>query len=250
MIRVLIIEDEKPALDRIRGFLATLPDIEILDSTDSGKIATALIDELKPDLIFLDIHLSDISGIDLFHLISYRPLVIFTTAYNQYAIRAFELQAIDYLLKPFSLERLKVAVNRAKETLDGNLSSEKSIKNLLSQWSPQKDYLKRIPSKIGDRIYIINEDKIVYFASEHKLVFAHLEDTKYLVNYKLEELSARLDPEKFFRIHRSTIVNLNYVQTIEAWFGGGYKMKVRDKQKTELTISRAAGKLLRQKLGW
>ncbi len=250
MIRTLIIEDEKPALDRIRGFLATLPDIEILESTDSGKIAAALIDELKPDLIFLDIHLSDISGIDLFHLISYKPLVIFTTAYNQYAIRAFEVQAIDYLLKPFSLERLKVAVNRAKETLDGNLSSEKSIKNLLSQWSPQKDYLKRIPSKIGDKIYIINEDKIVYFASDQKLVFAHLEDTKYLVNYKLEELSARLDPEKFFRIHRSTIVNLNYVQTIEAWFGGGYKMKVRDKQKTELTISRAAGKLLRQKLGW
>jgi two-component system LytT family response regulator len=80
MIRILIIEDEKPALDRIRGFLATLPDIEILDSTDSGKIAAALIDELKPDLIFLDIHLSDISGIDLFHLISYKPLVIFTTA--------------------------------------------------------------------------------------------------------------------------------------------------------------------------
>ncbi len=250
MIRTLIIEDEKPALDRIRGFLATLPDIEILDSTDSGKIAAALIDELKPDLIFLDIHLSDISGIDLFHLISYKPLVIFTTAYNQYAIRAFEVQAIDYLLKPFSLERLKVAVNRAKETLDGNLSSEQNIKNLLSKWSPQKDYLKRIPSKIGDKIYIINEDKIVYFASDQKLVFAHLEDTKYLVNYKLEELSARLDPEKFFRIHRSTIVNLNYVQTIEAWFGGGYKMKVRDKQKTELTISRAAGKLLRQKLGW
>jgi two-component system LytT family response regulator/two-component system response regulator LytT len=250
MIRTLIIEDEKPALDRLRGFLAMLPDIEVLDSTDSGKIAASLIDELKPDLIFLDIHLSDISGIDLFHLVSYRPLVIFTTAYNQYAIKAFELQAIDYLLKPFSLERLKLAVKRAKEMLDGNLKSEQNIKNLLSQWSPQKDYLKRIPSKIGDRIYIINEDDIVYFASEQKLVFAHVKDTKYLVNYKLEELNTRLDPEKFFRIPRSRIVNLNYVQTIEAWFGAGYKMKVRDKQNTELTISRAAGKLLRQKLGW
>jgi len=250
MIRVLIIEDEKPALDRLRGFLDTMPDIDIVDTTDSGKIAAALIDELKPDLIFLDIHLSDISGIDLLHLTSYKPLVIFTTAYNQYAIKAFELQAIDYLLKPFSLERLKLAVKRAKEMLDGNLNSEQNIKNLFLQWSPQKDYLKRIPSKIGDRIYIINEDDIVYFSSEQKLVFAYLVGTKYLVNYKLEELNARLDSEKFFRIHRSTIVNLNYVQTIEAWFGGGYKMKVRDKQKTELTISRAAGKLLRQKLGW
>jgi DNA-binding LytR/AlgR family response regulator len=250
MIRTIIIEDEKPALDRLRGFLDNLPDIDIVDTTDSGKIAAALIDKLKPDLIFLDIHLSDISGIDLFYLISYKPLVIFTTAYNQYAIKAFELQAIDYLLKPFSQERLKLAVKRAKEMLDGNLSSEQNIKSLLSQWAPQKEYLKRIPSKIGDRIYIINEDKIVYFASDQKLVFAHLEDTKYLVNYKLEELSTRLDPEKFFRIHRSTIVNLNYVQTIEAWFAGGYKMKVRDKQKTELTISRTSGKLLRQKLGW
>jgi len=250
MIRTLIIEDEKPALDRLRGFLATQSDIDIIDTTDSGKIAAELIDELKPDLIFLDIHLCDISGIDLFHLISYRPLVIFTTAYNQYAIKAFEFQAIDYLLKPFSIERLKLAVKRAKEMLEGNLGSEQNIKNLLSQWSPKKDYLKRIPSKIGDRIYIINEDKIVYFSSEQKLVFAHLDDTKYMVNYKLEELGARLDPEKFFRIHRSTIVNLNYVQTIEAWFGGGYKMKVRDTQKTELTISRAAGKILRQKLGW
>jgi len=250
MIRALIIEDEKPALDRLSGFLDMLPDIDVIDTTESGKIAAALIDELKPDLIFLDIHLTDISGIDLFHLISYRPMVIFTTAYNQYAIRAFELQAIDYLLKPFSFERLKMAIKRAKEMLEGNLNSEQNIKSLLSQWSPHKDYLKRIPSKIGDRIYIINDDRIVYFASDQKLVFAHLEDTKYLVNYKLEELSARLDPEKFFRIHRSTIVNLNYVQTIEAWFGGGYKMKVGDKQNTELTISRAAGKLLRQKLGW
>jgi DNA-binding LytR/AlgR family response regulator len=250
MIRALIIEDEKPALDRLQGFLDMLPDIEVLDSTDSGKVAAGLIDNLKPDLIFLDIHLTDISGIDLFHLVSYRPLVIFTTAYNQYAIRAFELQAIDYLLKPFSFERLKVAIKRAKEMLDGSTGTEQNIKDLLSQWSPQKEYLNRIPSKIGDKIYILNEDKIIYFASDQKLVFAHVEETKYLVNYKLEELSSRLDPEKFFRIHRSTIVNLNYVQTIEAWFKGGYKMKVRDKQNTELTISRAAGKLLRQKLGW
>jgi len=250
MIRSLIIEDEKPALDRLRGFIDAIRDIEVLDVTDSGKIAVALIDELKPDLIFLDIHLSDMSGIDLFHLISHRPLVIFTTAYNQYAIKAFELQAVDYLLKPFSFERLNLAVNRAKEMLEGKLNSHQNIKNLLSQWSPQKDYLKRIPSKIGDRIYVMNEDDIVYFASEQKLVFAYLDDTKYLVNYTLEELHNRLDPEKFFRIHRSTIVNLNFVDTIEVWFGGGYKMNVRDKQKTELTISRAAGKLLRQKLGW
>jgi DNA-binding LytR/AlgR family response regulator len=250
MIKTLIIEDEKPAMDRLLGFVEDIPDMEIIGTTDSGKIAAKMIDEMKPDLLLLDIHLADISGIDLFHLITYKPLVIFTTAYNQYAIQAFELQAIDYLLKPFPQERLELALARARDKLEGGIQQDKNIRKLLTQWAPQHDYLKRIPSKIGDKIYILNDDKIVYFASEQKLVFAHMEDTKYFVNYKLEELTARLDPEKFFRIHRSTIVNLNYVQTIEAWFGGGYKMKVQDKLKTELTISRTAGKLLRQKLGW
>ncbi len=250
MIKAIIVEDEKPAYDRLRGFIDTIPDVEIVGNTGSGKEAAVIIDELNPDLVFLDIHLADITGIDLFHLIKHRPLVIFTTAYNQYAIRAFELQAIDYLLKPYPLERLELAVNRVREKLAGTMGPDESIKNLLMNWTPEKDYLKRIPSKIGDKIFILNDDQIVYFASDHKLVFAHLEETKYLVNYKLEELQKRLDPEKFFRIHRSTIVNLNFVLTIETWFAGGYKMKVRDKQKTELTISRAAGKALRQKLGW
>ena len=250
MIRAIIVEDEKPALDRLNGFIKSIPDLVVIAATSSGHTAAELIDDEKPDLVFLDIHLTDISGIDLVHLITHKPMIIFTTAYNQYAIQAFEVQAIDYLLKPFSQERLELAVDRAREKISRGVSSDASIRQLLTKWSPQKDYLKRIPSKIGDRIYIINDDEIVYFASDQKLVFAHLEDTKYLVNYKLEELNARLDPEKFFRIHRSTIVNLNYVQTIEAWFGGGYKMKVKGKPPAELTISRSAGKLLREKLGW
>ena len=209
-----------------------------------------MIDEMQPDLIFLDIHLTDISGIDLFHMIRHKPMVIFTTAFNQYAIQAFEIQAIDYLLKPFSRERLELSVSRVREKIHSNESANESIREFLSKWAPQQDYLRRIPSKIGDKIYILNDDQIVYFNTGHKLIFAHLEDSKYMVNYKLDELQARLDPEKFFRIHRSTIVNLNYVMTIEAWFAGGYIMKVQDKTKTELNISRSAGKVLRQKLGW
>ncbi len=250
MIRVIIVEDEKPALDRLSGFVEKIPDLEVIGLTGSGKAAADMIDEMRPDLIFLDIHLVDISGIDLFHMIDHKPMVIFTTAYNQYAIQAFELQAIDYLLKPFSRERLELAVSRARKRIESNVSADKSIKDLLSKWAPQQDHLRRIPSKIGDKIYILNDDQIIYFNAENKLLFAHLEDSKYLVNYKLDELQARLDPEKFFRIHRSTIVNLNYVLTIEAWFAGGYIMKVRDKNKTELNISRSAGKALRQKLGW
>jgi two-component system LytT family response regulator/two-component system response regulator LytT len=250
MIRSIIVEDEKPALDRLEGFLNQIPDIQIVATSSSGKEAAQLIEDEKPDLVFLDINLPDVSGIDILHLLSFRPLIIFITAYNQYAIKAFELQAIDYLLKPFPRERLELAVQKAREKLLSEQDPSASLKRLISSWNPQKNYLKRIPSKIGDKIYIIVDENIVYLASEEKLVFAHTPESKFLINYRLDELQARLDPDKFFRIHRSTIVNLNYVKTIESWFAGGYRMIVRDKQESELVISRSAGKLLRQKLGW
>jgi DNA-binding LytR/AlgR family response regulator len=250
MIRTIIVEDEKPAMDRLKSLLKNIEEIELIGTSFTGKEAVQMIDQQKPDLVFLDIHLADISGIDVLRLTEHKPMIIFTTAYNQYAIEAFDLQAVDYLLKPFSSERLEESVRRAREKMNTRPYMNFDLNQLLSRWSPQHDHLKRIPSKIGDKIYIINDDQVVYFNTEEKLVFAHLADTKYLVNYRMEELQARLDPEKFFRIHRSTIVNLNYVHTIEAWFAGGYLMKVHDKYKTELTISRAAGKALRQKLGW
>ncbi len=250
MIRAFIVEDEQPALERLRDLIDEIADVEIIGSNPSGKEAVQQIDSLKPDLLFLDIHLTDISGIDVLRLISHQPAIIFTTAYNQYAIEAFELRAVDYLLKPFSKERFEEAVDKVREKLQPDQDMTKTFKQLLQSWQPGKDYLTRIPSRIGDKIYILPDDEIVYFKSEDKVVFAYLADSDFIVNYTLEELQNRLHPDKFFRIHRSTIVNLNYVKTIEAWFGGGYKMKVKDKRNTELTISRSAGRLLREKLGW
>jgi len=250
MIRAFIVEDEQPALERLRDLINEITDVEIIGSNPSGKEAVQQIDSLKPDLLFLDIHLTDISGIDVLRLISHQPAIIFTTAYNQYAIEAFELRAVDYLLKPFSKERFEEAVDKVREKLQPDQDMTSTFKQLLQSWQPGKDYLTRIPSRIGDKIYILPDDDIVYFKSEDKVVFAYLADSDFIVNYTLEELQNRLHPDKFFRIHRSTIVNLNYVKTIEAWFGGGYKMKVKDKRNTELTISRSAGRLLREKLGW
>lgn len=250
MIRAFIVEDEQPALERLKDLIDEITDVEIIGSNPSGKEAVQQIDSLKPDVLFLDIHLTDISGIDVLRLISHQPAIIFTTAYNQYAIEAFELRAVDYLLKPFSKERFEEAVDKVREKLQPDQDMTSTFKQLLQSWQPGKDYLTRIPSRIGDKIYILPDDEIVYFKSEDKVVFAYLADSDFIVNYTLEELQNRLHPDKFFRIHRSTIVNLNYVKTIEAWFGGGYKMKVKDKRNTELTISRSAGRLLREKLGW
>ncbi len=248
--KAYIVEDETHARERLEQFINNIPDLELVGNSESGKQAAIEIDELKPEIVFLDIQLADITGIDVLHLISWQPMVIFTTAYNNYAIRAFDLQAVDYLLKPFSETRFKVAVEKAINRLNTDENKIVQLKELLNSWNPQENFLSRIPSKIGDKIYLINDDDIVYLTSEDKLVFAYLFESKYLINYTLQQLQSRLDPEKFFRIHRSTIVNLNYVRTIEPWFAGGYRMIVKDKSKTELMISRSAGKLLRQKLGW
>jgi len=250
MITTIIVEDELPALERLSGMLKDQPEIQQVGTARTGQEAAVLIDSLKPQLVFLDIQLPDLSGLDLLHILSHRPLIIFTTAYNQYAVQAFELQAVDYLLKPFSQDRLTAALQRVREKISQNSSSLTEIKNLLANYGMSKEHLTRIPSRVGDKIYILTDDDIIYLASEDRLVFAYLYETKFLVNYTLDELQARLNPNKFFRIHRSTLANLNYIAMIEAWFAGGYKTKMKDKKGTELIISRTSGKLLRQKLGW
>ncbi len=253
MIRVMIVEDEVPAAQRLLDFLKEEPDLEVIGRADSGEEAVEQIERLKPDLLLLDIHLPDMSGIDLLRLLKTPPAVVFTTAYDQYAIQAFELQAVDYLLKPFSRERFRQALEKVRQRLgsaSGKMADWRQLQELIRQWRPQQHYLRRIPSRVGDRIYILPDNDIVYFATRNKLVFAHLKDRKYLINYTLEELESRLDPEKFFRIHRSTIVNLDYVKSIETWFSGNYKMTMKDAGNSELTISRSAARLLRKKLGW
>ncbi len=250
MISTLIVEDEQPALTRLEKMLSDYEDITILDTCMTGKSAVTAIDREKPDVIFLDIHLPDFSGMDVLKLISHKPLVVFVTAFQEHAHEAFELQAIDYLVKPFSAERLDAAMHKLRDKIKIGEDNTQLINNLLSNLQSKQNFLRRLPSKIGDKIYIMTDDEIQYVTSENKMVNAFTESSKYLINYTMDELQNRLDPEKFFRIHRSTIVNLNYVALIETWFAGGYRLTIKNKDRTELLISRSAGKKLRQKLGW
>lgn len=250
MIRAFIVEDEQPAIARLKELLKEVPDVEIVGIYSSGAEAVPRIDELKPELIFLDVHLTDMLGVDMLRLVTHQPAVIFTTAYDQYAVEAFELGAVDYLLKPFSAERLEQALQRVRERRSVGADATRQLETLFSHWRMPHAFLQRIPARAGNKIIILRDEDIVYFASENKLVFAHLFEKKRLINYTLEELQQRLNPDNFFRIHRSTIVNLNYVKSIEPWFAGGYRMTVRDKQGSELNISRNAAKELRKKLGW
>jgi DNA-binding LytR/AlgR family response regulator len=250
MFKLYLVEDETPAMQRLQDLLSMLPGIDIIGQTDSGKEAIEQINTLKPDVVILDIHINDISGIDVLPLLTHRPVIIFTTAYDQYAVQAFEQGAVDYLLKPFSADRLKAALARAREKHNAQSAQLEEIHSLLRQIQNEGSSLRKIPSKTGEKVTLIDEDDIVYINAEDKLVFVHTTEKKWLVNYTLDELQKRLDDNKFFRIHRATIANLSFVKTINTWMAGGYKIIMGDKDKTHLTVSRTAGKTLRQKLGW
>ena len=245
----LIVEDEALARERLGELIAAHGGLELLDFAATGRDAILKIDRLKPQLVFLDVHLPDVSGLDVLKVVLHKPLVIFTTAYDRYAVEAFEHNALDFLLKPFTEQRFRVAVEKALTRLTEGRTLPEAV--LPPQMSVQGlHYLKRIPSKTGEKIYLLKAEEIVYFNSRNKIITAHLTDRSFVVNYTLEELEARLDPEMFLRIHRSTIANLNYVLSIEPLFGGAYVMKMRDKNRTELNVSRSAGKVIRQRLGW
>ena len=250
MITCLIIEDEKPARDRLKSFIETDDLLGLSGEAENGIGAIKLINQLKPRLIFLDVKLPDLSGLDVLKIIEYKPFVIFTTAYDEYALSAFQHNAVDYLLKPFSLEQFNRAVSKVKARFQIIPDVSNEINKLLNKFNDQANLLSRIPAKIGEKIYILNTDDILYFKSKDKVVFAHLAETYFIINYTLDELAARLNNDQFIRIHRSTIVNLNFVHTIEPYGAGTFLMHLKDKRKTDLRISRNSAREIREKLGW
>ncbi len=254
MIGCLIVEDELPARNRLLELINNRSELQVVGMATNGREAIQLIDSLKPELLFLDVHLPDISGLDVLKVVHHKPHIVFTTAYDRYAVQAFEHNALDYLLKPYSADRFRLSVEKIlNQRNDPHLIKPAStIIDLPEQNGASRPwtYLKRIPAKTADKIYLLNTENIVYFISRQKVVTVHLSNDFHIVNYTLDELQMRLDPELFFRIHRSTIANLNFVQTIEPLFGGTYLMHMKDKHHTELNVSRNAGRNIRQRLGW
>jgi len=249
-MRLLIVEDERPAREYLEKLCRDEQDISGVWAVETGLRAIENIDSEKPDLIFLDINLPDISGIDVLKNINHHPEIIFCTAYDEYAVAAFEHRAVDFLLKPYSRERFQQAMEKVRERLVQKKNLESQLSRLLAEWQPDIRFISRIPAKVGEKIYLLNTDDVAWFSSENRLVFAHQVSKKYAINYTLDELEKRLEPERFFRIHRSTIVNLDYVVSIEPYFGGAFIMKLKTPDKTELKISRNAARDLRRKLGW
>jgi DNA-binding LytR/AlgR family response regulator len=250
VIRTLIVDDEKLARDRLASFLRGFDDIEVIGQAKNGVDAIQLIREQSPDLVFLDVQMPGIDGLGVLKAIEKPLQVVFATAHDEYAIQAFEVHAADYLLKPISRRRLEETVRRVRRRLNETPAGVnlKELMELLE--ARQRRYLPQVPVQRGRNILILPATQILWFEVEYRLVYAHVEGERYMTNFTLKELEEKLDPEIFFRAHKSRLVNLRHVRAIVPWFGGRYKLVMADQKASEVELSRAQARELRARMHW
>lgn len=252
---VMIVDDEPLARKRIRALLeANFPDVEIIGEAGSGALAIQQIKELLPDVIFLDIQMPDMDGFDVLHGLTPDevPLVVFTTAYENFAAKAFEEDTVDYLLKPVEPERLASAIEKIKrrlpavpETTEPEISQGVSWSKLRDFVDANNPYLQRLQIKIGDRIVFVNMDEVVRFQSHEKYTVVYTVNNQYITYTGLVDLEKRLDPKSFVRIHRSHIVAIDYIAECKRTDAGRMVMRLRDKEGTLLLVSRSYAKTIK-----
>lgn len=251
MIRTLVVDDEKLARDRLVAFLRTERSIELVGQAKNGVEAARLIEELDPDLVFLDVQMPGVDGFGVLKSISKQPRVVFATAFDEYAIKAFEVHAVDYLLKPISRTRLAASVRRVESEVERQNGPSGDLRELIAKLEGrERRPLQQLPVHRAKQILILPVDDVFWFEVEYRLVYAHIDGDRYMTNFTLKQLEERLDPEAFFRAHKSRIVNLTKVKAIVPWFGGRFKLVLRDTPGTEVELSRIQARALRTRLRW
>ena len=239
-IRALIVDDEPLARDGVRLHLESQTDIEIVGEAVDGDHAVEMINSLRPDLVFLDVQMPGLDGFGVIEAVGVdaMPAVIFTTAYDEFALRAFDANAVDYVLKPFDGDRLRRALDQARTQIRGRRRSEieERLIGLLAELHGKGQYLERIIVRSGGRILILRTDDVDWLEAASNYVRIHAGGREYLLRETMTNLETRLDPAQFVRIHRSTIVKLNRIKELEPLFQGDYVLILEDG--TRLTSSR------------
>jgi len=247
----LIVDDEPLARRSICKHLNTFPEFEVAGECGDGESAVASIREQKPDLVFLDIQLPEFDGFDVIRAVGKHemPVTIFVTAYDRYALKAFEAHALDYLLKPFSEDRFRDSLLRARRTLElgKQQAPNHQLSRLLEEINKKKDYLERIPVPAKGRFLFFNVRDLDWIEAEGNYLRLHGGPTSYLIRGNMNDMEAKLDPDKFMRIHRSTIVNLQRIREVQPWFHGYHRVVLNNGQ--ELKLSRYQKDKLRLLLG-
>lgn len=260
-LRVLIVDDELLARQRLEDLLRQERSIEVVGTADSGNGAVEAIHDLKPDLVFLDVQMPGKTGLDVVREIGPEamPATIFVTAYDQYALKAFELAAVDYLVKPFDDERFEQAFRRARRLIElaevGRLSDQllavlqagRQGPSQSRAEPPRTEYLERIAVEMRGQVRVVPVKQIDYITASGPYAQLHVGDRRYLIRERMQTLEERLDPERFFRIHRSAIVRLDLIETLLRGAGGDYAVQL--KGGVRLKVSRSRFEELEQRMG-
>jgi two-component system LytT family response regulator len=250
-LRVFLIDDEALALRRLARMLEATHRVHIVGSAADPEAALAALTEASVDALFLDIEMPGLSGFELLAKLPAQPFVIFTTAYEHYALRAFAVNSIDYLLKPIEAEQLDRALTKLErlratgQPPELGAVVEQLAAALKAQPSP---YPTRIASRLGDRVQFIELQRASHFIAKDKLTYAVASERQFVIDATITELEQRLDPARFIRIHRATLVNLDFIAEVHTAFAGGMIVRLKDAGRTELAVARDRVRALKQRL--
>jgi two-component system, LytTR family, response regulator len=247
-LRALVVDDEPPSRQRVLSLLEEHPGVVVVGEASDGEAAVAAIRAHRPDLVFLDVQMPGMDGFGVLQELAgeLTAQVVFVTAYDRYAVQAFEVRALDYLLKPVDPERLGEAVRRAIERHREGATADPRIDALLEMVRPRASFARRLVVRDEGVASFVPVERVERIEAEGNYVRVHAAGQAYLLREPLREIESRLDPERFSRVNRSAIVNLDHVERVEPWFRGEYRIVLRDG--TRLTSSRAHGAAFRAML--
>jgi two-component system, LytTR family, response regulator len=248
-MRAYIVDDERLAVDRLKRLLAATGRVEIAGTATDPEAALAFLQAHAVDVLFLDIQMPGLTGFELLERLDRDVAVVFTTAYDRYAIEAFGVNSLDYLLKPIEPERLERALDKI-ERFAGQVPPDVRTlaRELAAQLTPNRR-LERVASRVGERTTVLEVARVSHFTSKDKLTFAVVNGHEHVIDQTLTELETELDARRFARIHRATIVNIGFVQELFPAVDGGVLVRLKDEKKTELSVARDRVKDLKQRLG-
>lgn len=252
-LRVIIADDERPARMFLKNVLADFEDVEIVGEAENGAEAVEIIKQTKPDLALLDLQMPEVTGLDVVRLLrrNQMPLVAFVTAYDEYAVQAFEVNAVDYLLKPVEKSRLQETLQRAHERLeqaDFRESESQKMKSVVETYDAAvaPEFLERIPVKKDDEFFLVPVRELVSIVADGELLhITTLQNRRYTINYRLKDLETRLAPDKFIRLSRGALANLEMIAKVSPMPGGTYVVTLKNNQ--QLAVSRLQSRILREK---
>jgi two-component system LytT family response regulator/two-component system response regulator LytT len=251
-LRVLVVDDEQLARDELCFQLGQLGGVEVVGQSGNGLEALDAIERLHPDVVFLDIQMPGLSGFEVARRVIARGLqgqVVFVTAYDQYALEAFEVNAVDYLLKPVDPARLEQAIQRARRWRESDVPLNERLEKIVKLVGDRQQRRGQIAVKVGERYLLVQADDIIYASLNGDTISIVTGQLAGASNYRtLDELQARLDPDVFWRVHRSHLVNINKIKEIVPWFSRNYVLRMKDGKATEIPVSRSQTKRLREYL--